>query len=491
MESHKLTIHEARALVNKGELSIEELINGSIKRIENTEANLGTFLSLNMEKALEQAQGLNGFVSQDKGLSQLFGIPMGVQDNISTLGINTTCSSWILGNYIPVYDASVIQKLKRDKAIILGKLNMDEFGIGSSTENSAYKATKNPWNLDKVPGGSAGGCAAAVASDQVFYAIGSDGTGCLRQPAAFCGVVGFKPTYGLVSRFGLLGCAPSLEQIGCITKDVIDCAYVLEGIAFHDEKDPTSAKGENLGYVDSLIDDIRELKIGIPRGIFDESWDPAVRNSIDAALEVFENLGARLVEIDLSHTKYSQAAHFIIQNCEASSNLARYDGIRYGNRLEDAGDLDEMYYKTRSQGFGPAIKKGILIGNLFLSSEYYDSYYQKSLKVRSLIEDDFKRAFEKCHIIATPTSPILAFDYTCGSSQFSSINESQKYTILANLAGLPAISIPCGFSEEGLPIGIQLMGNWFREDMLIRCAYSFERNTDFHMKKPVQLEVME
>ena len=491
MESYKLTIHEARDLMDKGELSIEELVTGAIKRIENTEANLGTFVTLDREKALQQAHHANGLISRDRELSNLSGIPMGVQDNICTSGLKTTGSSRILDNFIPPYDASVIEKLKQHHAIILGKLNMDEFGIGSSTENSAFEPTKNPWDLHKVPGGAAGGGAAAVASDQVFYAIGSDATGCLRQPAAFCGVVGIKPTYGLVSRFGLIGCAPSLEQIGCITKDVTDCAHVLEEIAFHDDKDSTSAKEKNIQYRNGLIDNIRGFRIGIPKEIFEDSWDPSVRSSLNAALAVFQELGAELVDIDLPHAKYASAAHFILLNVEASSNLARYDGIRYGRRAQNVDDLETLYRKTRSEGFGAGIKRNIMLGNLFLTTEYYDSHYQKALKIRSLIKSDFKKAYEKCDMIVTPTSPILAFDYGNGLSLPIGMSESQRYTLLANLAGLPAISIPCGFSNEGLPIGMQLIGDWLSEGILIRGAYTFERNTDFHMKKPMQLEVTE
>jgi len=489
MESYKLTIHEIRELANKKELPIEELVQGVIRRIDSTERQLDSFITLNIDEALHQAQTLDKLISQGTRLSNLAGIPLGVQDNICTFGIKTTCASKILDNFIPPYDSSVIEKLKQSHSIILGKLNMDEFGMGSSTQNSAFKATKNPWHLHKVAGGSAGGGAAAVAADQVFYAICSDTSGCLRQPAAFCGVVGFKPTYGLVSRFGLVSCAPSLEQIGCITKDVTDCAYVLEEIAFYDKRDSTSVANSNSTYTRFLTDDVKGLKIGIPKEIFNESWDPDVRTYINNSIETFEKLGAQIVDITLPHFKYASAAHFIILSCESSSNLARYDGIKYGNRAQNIDNLEELYCKTRSQGFGQEIKARIMLGNLFLSNQYYDSHYKKALKIRNLLKVDFKKAFEECHVILTPTSPILAFDLSPESDLTIGMSESQRYAILANMVGIPAISIPCGFSQEGLPVGLQLMADVFNEGALIKAAYTFERNTDYHIKKPMKLEV--
>ena len=491
MELYKLTVHEIRGLVNKGKLSIEKLVRGVIQRIDSTESLLDSFITLNIDEALHQARTLDELISQEARLSTLAGIPFGVQDNICTFGIRTTCASKMLDDFIPPYDSSVIEKLKNSHSIILGKLNMDEFGMGSSTQNSAFKFTKNPWSLHKVSGGAAGGGAAAVASDQVFYAIGSDASGCLRQPAAFCGVVGIKPTYGLVSRFGLVACAPSLEQIGCITKDVTDCAYVLEEIAFYDKKDSTSIRNGNSTYTSYLMDDVKGLKIGVPKEIFDESWDPDVRTYVNNSIEILKKLGAQIVDITLPHFKYASASHSIIFCCESSSNLARYDGIKYGMRAKGVDNLEELYCKTRSQGFGQEVKAILMLGNLFLSNKFYDSHYKKALKIRELLRNDIRKAFEKCHIILTPTSPILAFDFNHESSLPIGMSESQRYALLANMTGIPAISIPCGFSQEGLPIGLQLMADKFNEGTLIKAAYTFERNTDYHMKKPMKLEVTE
>lgn len=491
MESYKLTVHEVSALINKRELSIEELLRKVIQRIDSTESRLDSFITLNIDEALQQAETLDGLIAKGATLPNLAGIPLGVQDNICTFGIRTTCASKMLDNFIPPYNSSVIEKLRQSHSIILGKLNMDEFGMGYSTQNSAFKFTKNPWDLHKVAGGAAGGGAAAVAADQIFYAIGSDVSGCLRQPAAFCGVVGFKPTYGLVSRFGLVACAPSLEQIGCITKDVSDCAYVLEEMVFYDKKDSTSMSKGNSTYTGNLVEDVRELRIGIPKEIFDESWDPDVRTYINNAIETFKKLGAQIVDITLPHFKYASAAHFIISSCESSSNLARYDGVKYGKRAQNVENLEELYCKTRSQGFGQEVKARIMLGNLFLSNEYYDSHYKKALKIRKLLKDDFRKAFEKCNVVLTPTSPILAFDLGHEIDLPIGMSESQRYSLLANMAGIPAISIPCGLSQEGLPIGLQLMADALNEGILIKAAYTFERNTDYHIKKPMKLEVVE
>lgn len=491
MESYKLTVHEIWNLVNKREISIKELVRDVIERIDSTERQIGSFITFNWDEALYQAETLDTLISEESDSSKLAGIPLGVEDNICTLDIRTTSASRMLENFTPPYDASVVEKLKQCHSIILGKLNMDEFGMGSSTQNSAFKVTKNPWNLHKVAGGAAGGGAAAVAADQVFCAIGSDSSGCLRQPAAFCGVVGFKPTYGLVSRFGLVTSAPSLEQVGCITKDVTDCAYVLEEIAFYDSKDSASIKDDSCGYLGYLVDGIRGLKIGIPREIFDESWDPDIRACIDRSIEILKNLGAEIIDITLPHFKYATASQFIIMCCESSSNLARYDGIKYGKRARDVNDLEELYCKTRSQGFGQEVKERIMLGNLFLSRQYYDSHYKKALKIRELLRNDFRKAYEKCHLILTPTSPILAYDLSNETNLSVTTNYSKRYTLLANLTGIPAISIPCGFSEEGLPVGIQFMADTFKEGTLLKVAYTFERNTDYHMKRAMKLEVTE
>ncbi len=491
MESNKLTIKEARALIDSNRISVLELVKDTVQRINKTENSIGAFITLDIENAIEKARAIDKLIEQNALLSNLAGIPFGVQDNICTLDLRTTAGSKILDSFVPPYDATVIQKLKGCHSIILGKLNMDEFGLGTSTENATFGSTKNPRDISKVPGGGAGGGAAAVASDMIFFAIGSDGSGDLRQPAAFCGVVGFKPTKGLVSRFGQVAFASSMEQIGCITKSVIDCSYVLDKIAFYDEKDSISIKRDTIDYNNDLIDEVKGLKIGIPKEIFGESWDPRVRSSINAAIKTFEQLGVEFIEISLPHIKYASGAHLIISSCEASSNLGRYDGIKYGLSEGSYDDLESIYRSTRSQGFGDEVKRRILLGSLFLTSKYYNSYYKKALGVRSLLVEDFRKAYKKCRLILTPTSPILAYDRVTGQSKATGIGDSHRYTLLANMTGLPAISIPCGFSGEGLPIGLQLMGDYFCEGTLIRSAYSFEYNTDYHIKRAMQLEVAE
>ncbi|HZJ83621.1 MAG TPA: amidase family protein [Clostridia bacterium] len=442
MALYELTIHEARELIDGGEISVEGLTESIIHRIENIGSNMDAFVSLNVENSLKDARIADGLLSRGKKLSTLGGIPFGVQDNICTKDLKTSCGSRMLYNFIPPYDASIVRKLRDNHSIIIGKINMDEFGIGYTS-----------------------GLAAGVATGQAFYGLGSDIAGYLRQSAASAGLVGFKPTYGLVSRFGLVSCASSLEQIGFITKDVRDCADVLDEIAFYDDRDPASYKLRKPSYNQSLTSEVKGLKIGLPKEVFNENWDPDIRSAVEAALKTYEGLGAEIVDIDIPHAKYAPSAHYIITSGEASSNLARYDGIRYGFRAQESENLEMAYKKTRTEGFGDEVKKRIMLGNLFLTSEYYHSHYIKALKVKTLLKEDFRKAYEKCNVIFTPTSPGLALEH----------EDSQRYTLLANIVGLPAISIPCGFNEDtGSHVGMQLIGNLFREDTLIRVANTFQ-----------------
>jgi len=484
MELHKLTIHEACNLLRKKEISCYELVEAVAEQIEKVEKNIHAFITLSIEQAFRNAAKVDKILSSGETLSPLAGIPMGLKDNICTAGVRTTCASKMLSNFVPPYDATVVLKLKKTGSVLLGKLNMDEFAMGSSTESSYFGETFNPWDLSRVPGGSSGGSAAAVASDEVFFSLGSDTGGSVRQPAAFCGVVGLKPTYGLVSRFGLIEYASSLDQIGPITKDVTDCAMVLSAIAGYDPSDSTSVKTSALDYTDFLIDDVKDFKIGIPREYFGEGLHIEVQKAIQNAVRIFEELGARVEEVSLPSTEYALPAYYIIATAEASSNLARFDGVKYGYRAEHAGDLADLYKKTRSLGFGTEVKRRIILGTYTLSSGYYEKYYLKALKVRTLIKRDFDEVFKSCDIILCPTSPTTAFRIGEKKENPMEMYLSDVYTVPVNLAGLPAISIPCGYDNDGMPIGLQLIGRAFGEGDLIRAAYTFERNTDFHLKKP-------
>lgn len=475
------TIHEINALLQNGDVSYEELVQSYLERTNQVEDRVDSFLQVLGEEALEQAKAADE--AEDKPRSPLFGIPYALKDNICKEGVETTCASKILKGFIPPYSATVSEKLQKAGAIMLAKANMDEFAMGSSTENSSAKPTRNPWDVSRVPGGSSGGSAACVAADEVVYALGSDTGGSIRQPASFCGVVGLKPTYGLVSRYGLVAFASSLDQIGPITKDVTDCALVLNSIAGHDEKDSTSVRKESEDYTSYLERNIRGMKIGIVKEYLGDGLQQEVRQRVEEAIDVYKELGAEIVEVELPNSKYALSAYYIISSAEASSNLARYDGIRYGFRAEEYDDLLDLYKKTRSQGFGEEVKRRIMLGTYALSSGYYDAYYKKALQVRTLIKEDFDKAFASCDVILSPTCPTTAFKLGEKSGDPLEMYLSDIFTVPVNIAGIPAISIPCGLDDQGLPVGLQLIGAAFGEKDILKAAYAFEQATDHHRQR--------
>ena len=411
-------------------------------------------------------------------------MPIAIKDNICTNGVKTTCASKMLENFTPIYDATVVKKLEEAGAIIVGKTNMDEFAMGSSTETSYFKKTKNPWNLNRVPGGSSGGSAAAVSSDMAFAALGSDTGGSIRQPASYCSVVGLKPTYGLISRFGLIAFASSLDQIGPFTKTVEDAAVMLNVISGHDKLDTTSADIEKVDYTKSLVNDVKGKVIGIPTDFITEGISKDVKQAYDNAIDTLKAAGAKIEEIKLEYAKYSLATYYIIATAEASSNLGRYDGIRYGYRAKDFNDLDELYVKSRTEGFGDEVKRRIMLGTYVLSSGYYDAYYKRAQQVRTLIVENFKKAFEKCDVIMIPTAPNTSFKFGAHNASPLEMYLEDIYTVPVNIAGLPGISVPGGFGENGMPIGIQFIAKAFDEQNLLQVAYSFEKNTSYVDKKP-------
>lgn len=480
MELHKLTIHEAHELLKKKEISSEELTKAYFDRIKSVDDKIKAYITIDEDRALEQSRQLD-----NKGdfSNPLKGIPSAIKDNICTKGLKTTCASKMLENFIPPYDATVSKNLKSYGSIVIGKTNMDEFAMGSSTENSSFFPTKNPWNLERVPGGSSGGSVAAVAADECVFAIGSDTGGSLRQPAAFCGVVGLKPTYGRVSRYGLVAIASSLDQIGPITKDVTDCALVLNAIAGNDKLDATSANVPVPDFTESLRSDVKGMKIGLPKEFFREDIDSDVKEAVMRAAKKFEEMGAICEEISLPHVEYALWAYHVIAPAEISSNLGRYDGIRYGYRAKEYKDLVDLYKKSRTEGFGKEVKRRIMRGTLFLSPEYHDTYYLKAQKVRTLIKQDFDRVFEDFDIIISPTAPTVAF--RCGEKSDDPLKMyyNDICTIPVNLVGLPGMSIPCGFSD-GMPIGLQLIGKPFDEATILRASYAFEQATEYHKMKP-------
>jgi len=417
-------------------------------------------------------------------IPSLAGVAVAVKDLIATRGMETTCGSKILKGFVPPYNATVINRLKEAGAIIIGKTNMDEFAMGSSTENSAFGPTHNPWDLGRVPGGSSGGSTAAVAADETFVALGTDTGGSVRQPASLCGMVGLKPTYGRVSRYGLVAYASSLDQIGPITKDVTDCALLMKVISGHDNMDSTSVNLEVPDYLKSCQKGIEDLKIGVPKEYFIEGIDPEVKDALDKALKIFEKLGAKIEEASLPHTEYSLPTYYLIATAEASSNLAKYDGVQYGYRTEDYENLSSMYQRNRSEGFGSEVKRRIMLGTYALSSGYYDAYYLKAQKVRTLIKEDFDKAFSKYDILITPTSPTPAFKLKEKVLDPLTMYLSDIYTVPINLAGIPAISLNCGYSKSNLPIGLQIIGKHFSEEIILRAAYNFEKHSDVEKRKP-------
>ncbi|MBM7580400.1 Asp-tRNA(Asn)/Glu-tRNA(Gln) amidotransferase subunit GatA [Jeotgalibacillus terrae] len=475
---HKLAdLHD---LLHKKEITIADLVRESYKRIEEVDGKVQAFLTLDEERALARAEELQQKLGSDEGL--LFGMPIGVKDNIVTKELRTTAASKILGNFDPIYNATVADKLHSADAITIGKLNMDEFAMGSSTENSHFAKTKNPWNLDTVPGGSSGGSAAAVAAGEVPFSLGSDTGGSIRQPASFCGVVGLKPTYGRVSRFGLIAFASSLDQIGPITTNVEDNAYLLEAIAGLDPNDSTSANVNVPNYRSALTGDIKGLKVAVPREYLGDGVSEEVRQSVREALKVLEGLGATIDEVSLPHSKYGVATYYLLSSSEASANLARFDGIRYGYRADNAENLIDLYKKTRAEGFGDEVKRRIMLGTYALSSGYYDAYYKKAQKVRTLIKQDFEKVFEDYDVIVGPTTPTPAFKIGEQIDDPLTMYANDILTIPVNLAGVPGISVPAGLSESGLPLGLQIIGKHFDESTVYRVAHAYEQAANHNMK---------
>ncbi|THE10491.1 Asp-tRNA(Asn)/Glu-tRNA(Gln) amidotransferase subunit GatA [Bacillus timonensis] len=478
---HKVS--ELHSLLHKKEISVSDLVDESFKRINAVDDKVQAFLTLNEENARDYAKQLDEALGNSDALGLLFGMPIGVKDNIVTKGLRTTAASKILENFDPIYDATAVQKLQKAQTVTVGKLNMDEFAMGSSNENSGFMVTKNPWDLDHVPGGSSGGSAAAVAAGEVFFSLGSDTGGSIRQPAAFCGVVGLKPTYGRVSRFGLIAFASSLDQIGPLTRTVEDNAYLLQAISGVDPMDSTSANVDVPNYVSALKGDVKGLKIAVPKEYLGEGVNEEVRQSVLDSLKVLEGLGATWEEVSLPHSKYALATYYLLSSSEASANLARFDGVRYGYRTDNAENLIEMYKQTRSEGFGDEVKRRIMLGTFALSSGYYDAYYKKAQKVRTLIKKDFEDVFEKYDVIIGPTTPTPAFKIGENMDDPLTMYANDILTIPVNLAGVPGISVPCGFSN-GLPLGLQIIGKHFDESTIYRVADAFEKATDHHKQKP-------
>ena len=479
MNITELTVHELQEKIKNKELTVTEITNAYIDRINEKEKDVNAFITLLTDDASKKAKEIEEKINNGEINSDLAGIPIGIKDNICTKGVRTTCASKMLENFISPYNATIAQKLDDAGLINLGKMNMDEFAMGSSTENSAFAKTKNPWNLNTVPGGSSGGSAAAVAADLVPWALGSDTGGSIRQPASLCGVVGLKPTYGLVSRYGLVAFASSFDQIGPITKDVKDCAILLNLLAGHDEKDTTSVDMPKIDYVSKLNNNVKGLKIGVPKEFMGEGINEEVKSVFKKSIEKYKELGAEIVEFSLDIAKYCLAAYYIIACAEASSNLGRFDGIRYGYRTKNYDNLEELFVNSRSEGFGPEVKRRIILGTYVLSSGYYDAYYKKAQKVRTLIKNEFDKAFEKFDVILTPTSPTVAFESGTKSNNPLEMYLADICTVSINVAGIPAISIPCGVDSNGMPIGMQLIGNRFSESTILNAAYTFEQAVKF------------
>ncbi|MFD0588688.1 Asp-tRNA(Asn)/Glu-tRNA(Gln) amidotransferase subunit GatA [Paenibacillus sp. GCM10027627] len=478
-----LRLQDVHNKLNHKELSVAELVSESYERIAQTEPAIKAFLTLNEEGARKQAAELDKGIQEGGERGLLFGLPAGIKDNIVTEGLLTTCASQFLSNYNPIYSATSASKLKAAGAVTIGKLNMDEFAMGGSNENSSFYPTRNPWNTEYVPGGSSGGSAASVAAGQVYFSLGSDTGGSIRQPAAYCGIVGLKPTYGLVSRFGLVAFASSLDQIGPLTKNVEDSAYVLQAIAGYDASDSTSANVDIPDYTAALTGDVKGLRIGVPKEYLGAGIDPRVKEAVMNALKVYESLGATWEEVSLPHTDYAIATYYLLASSEASSNLARFDGVRYGVRADNPDNLIDLYRKSRSQGFGPEVKRRIMLGTYALSSGYYDAYYLKAQKVRTLIKGDFDNVFKQYDLIIGPTAPTPAFKIGEQVGDPLTMYLNDICTIPVSLAGIPAISVPCG-TVDGLPIGLQIIGKAFDESTVLRAAHAFEAHTDHHKLRP-------
>ena len=474
-----LTAVELGRKIKEKEVTVEEAVTAALDAIEKREAQVHSFVTVDREGALKRVKEVQAKIDAGELTGPLAGVPVAIKDNMCTKGLLTTCSSQILYNFVPTYTAEAVLNLEKAGAVILGKTNMDEFAMGSTTETSAYGVTKNPWNTGHVPGGSSGGSCAAVAAEECSYALGSDTGGSIRQPSSFCGVTGIKPTYGTVSRYGLIAYGSSLDQIGPIAKDVTDCATILEAIASHDVKDSTSVQREDYDFTSALVDDVRGMKIGIPRDYFGDGLDPEVKVAVLGAAKKLEEKGAIVEEFDLSLVEYAIPAYYVIACAEASSNLARFDGVKYGYRTEQYDGLHNMYKKTRSEGFGAEAKRRIMLGSFVLSSGYYDAYYLKALRTKALIKQAFDKAFEKYDVILGPAAPTTAPKLGESLSDPLKMYLGDIYTISVNLAGLPGITLPCGTDQSGLPIGLQLIGDCFAEKKIIRAAYTYEQTRSY------------
>ena len=480
MNLMSLTAVELGKKIKSGEVKVVDAVNDAFAHIEKQDKTINSFVTVtNKEEALKKAEEVQKLIDEGKLTGPLAGVPVAIKDNMCTKGMLTTCSSKILGNFVPTYTATAVENLEKAGAVIIGKTNMDEFAMGSTTETSAFGATKNPWNTEHVPGGSSGGSCTAVASEECSYALGSDTGGSIRQPSSFCGVTGIKPTYGTVSRYGLIAYGSSLDQIGPVAKDVTDVATILETIASHDEKDSTSVKRDDYNFTEALVDDVKGLKIGIPKDHFGDGLDKEVKDSILNAVEVLKSKGAIVEEFDLSLVEYAIPAYYVIASAEASSNLERFDGVKYGYRTQEYEGLHNMYKKTRSEGFGEEVKRRIMLGSFVLSSGYYDAYYLKALRTKALIKKAFDEAFAKYDVIIAPAAPTTA--PKIGSSLADPIKMylGDIYTISVNLAGLPGITVPCGKDSNGLPIGMQIIGDCFKEKTIIRAAYAYEQTREY------------
>lgn len=468
------TIFEHAEALRKKEYSSVQLTQAYLEQIDKKDKTIGAYITVTADRAIESAKVFDEGRCSDSEISPLAGIPCGIKDNMCTKGIKTTCASKMLGGYIPPYSAHVVEKLEKSGAVILGKLNMDEFAMGSTTENSAFKVCRNPLDTDRVPGGSSGGSAAAVAAREAVYTLGSDTGGSIRQPASFCGVVGMKPTYGSVSRYGLVAFASSLDQIGPITSTVLDNALVLNAIIGHDKRDATSVKRVYNDFTADIKNGVKGMKIGVPEEFFGEGISDDVRKAVLAATDTYRALGAELVSVSMPSIDYALSAYYVISSAEASSNLARFDGVRYGYRCDDYSNIDELYRKSRSEGFGSEVKKRIMLGTFALSSGYYDAYYKKALQVRSLVRKDFDEAFGKCDFIISPVAPTVAYKIGEKTGDSLQMYMGDAYSVPVNIAGIPALTLPCGIGEGGMPVGMQLIGPAFSEGLLYRAGFAFE-----------------
>lgn len=483
MDLMQLTAVELGKKIKNKEITVKECVEAALAQIDAVEGQIHSFVTMDREGALKKAEEVQAKIDSGELTGPLAGVPVAIKDNMCTEGLLTTCSSKILYNFVPTYTSEAVLNLEKAGAVIIGKTNMDEFAMGSTTETSAFGPTKNPWNTDHVPGGSSGGSCTAVAAEEVPYALGSDTGGSIRQPSSFCGVVGIKPTYGTVSRYGLIAYGSSLDQIGPVAKDVTDCATILEVIASYDPKDSTSVQREEYDFTSALVDDVKGLRIGIPRDYFGEGLDEEVKTAVLGAAKALEEKGAIVEEFDLSLVEYAIPAYYVIASAEASSNLARFDGVKYGYRTEEYEGLHNMYKKSRSEGFGPEVKRRIMLGSFVLSSGYYDAYYLKALRTKALIKQAFDKAFEKYDVILGPTAPTTAPKLGDSLSDPIKMYLGDIYTISVNLAGLPGLSMPCGIDSKGLPIGVQMIGDCFKEKNIIRAAFAFEQTRTY--QRPV------